>query len=74
MARCDPDNSQTIWSDIYTDEQVAALSFEDKSNWIRCNPVTAAAPITMEHDYSSLLCIKASEECSVFISSSPGIC
>ena len=27
---------------IYTDEEVAALSFEDKSNWIRRNPGTAA--------------------------------
>ena len=26
----------------YTDEQVAALSFEEKSNWLRLNPVTAA--------------------------------
>ena len=27
---------------IYTDEEVAVLTFEEKSNWIRCNPVTAA--------------------------------
>ena len=26
----------------YTDEEVGALSFEDKSNWLKCNPVTAA--------------------------------
>jgi hypothetical protein len=26
----------------YTDEEVLALSFENKSNWLRCNPVTAA--------------------------------
>ena len=26
----------------YTDEQVAALSFEEKSNWLKRNPVTAA--------------------------------
>ena len=26
----------------YTDEEVAALSFEDKSNWLRRNPVTTA--------------------------------
>ena len=40
-----PDVIQTIarqYGVIYTDEQVAALSFEDKSNWIRRNPVTAA--------------------------------
>ena len=42
-----PDVIQTIakqYGVIYTDEQVAALSFEDKSNWIRrlYNPVTAA--------------------------------
>ncbi len=40
-----PDVIQTIarqYGVTYTDEQVAALSFEDKSNWIRCNPVTAA--------------------------------
>ena len=27
---------------MYTDEEVSALSFEDKSNWLRSNPVTAA--------------------------------
>lgn len=27
---------------IYTDEDVANLSFEDKSNWLKYNPVTAA--------------------------------
>ena len=40
-----PDVIQTIarpYGVIYTDEEVAALSFEDKSNWIRRNPVTAA--------------------------------
>ena len=26
----------------YTDDEVAALSFEEKSNWLKCNPVTAA--------------------------------
>ena len=26
----------------YTDEEVAALSFEDRSNWLKNNPVTAA--------------------------------
>jgi len=26
----------------YTDEQVAALSLEDKLNWIRHNPITTA--------------------------------
>ena len=37
-----PDVIQTIarqYGTIYTDEEVAALSFEDKSNWIRINPV-----------------------------------
>ena len=40
-----PDLIQTIAKQYgvhYTDEEVAALSFEDKSNWLRCNPVTAA--------------------------------
>ncbi len=40
-----PDVIQTIarqYGVTYTDEQVAALSFEDKANWIRRNPVTAA--------------------------------
>ena len=40
-----PDVIQTIarqYGVTYTDEQVTALSFEDKSNWIRRNPVTAA--------------------------------
>ena len=40
-----PDVIQTIarqYGVIYTDEEAAALSFEDKSNWIRRNPVTAA--------------------------------
>ena len=26
----------------YTDEEVAALSFEDRSNWLKCNQITAA--------------------------------
>ena len=40
-----PDIIQTIakqYGVYYTDEDVAALSFEDKSNWLRRNPVTAA--------------------------------
>ena len=40
-----PDMIQTIakYSMVYyTDEEVAALSFEEKSNWLRRNPVTAA--------------------------------
>ncbi len=40
-----PDIIQTIarqYGVHYTDEQVSALSFEEKSSWIRCNPVTAA--------------------------------
>ena len=40
-----PDMIQTIarqFGVTYTDEQVAALSFEDKSNWLKCNPVIAA--------------------------------
>ena len=40
-----PDIIQTIarqYGVIFTDEQVAALSYEDKSNWIKQNPVTAA--------------------------------
>ena len=37
--------SQTIarqYGVYYTDDQVAALSFEEKSNWLKRNPVTAA--------------------------------
>ena len=26
----------------YSDDDVQALSYEDKSGWLRCNPVTAA--------------------------------
>ena len=40
-----PDMIKTIarqYGVMYTDEQVNNLSFEDKSNWLRCNPVTAA--------------------------------
>ena len=40
-----PDIIQTIarqYGVAYTDEQVAALSFEEKSSWVRRNPVTAA--------------------------------
>ena len=40
-----PDMIQTIAKQYgvhYTDEEVAALSFEVKSNWLRRNPVTAA--------------------------------
>ena len=40
-----PDIIQTIatqYGVVYTDEQVAALSFDEKSSWIRRNPVTAA--------------------------------
>ena len=40
-----PDMIQTIakqYGVYYTDEDVNALSFEDKSNWLRRNPVTAA--------------------------------
>ena len=40
-----PDVIQTIakqYGTIYTDDEVASLSFEEKSNWLRCNPVTAA--------------------------------
>ena len=40
-----PDMIQTIarqYGVYYTDDQVAALSFEEKSNWLKRNPVTAA--------------------------------
>ena len=40
-----PDMIQTIarqYGVHYTDEQVATLSFEEKSNWLKRNPVTAA--------------------------------
>ena len=40
-----PDMIQTIarqYGVYYTDDDVAALSFDDKSNWIKRNPVTAA--------------------------------
>ena len=40
-----PDMIQTIarqYGVHYTDDEVAALSFEEKSNWLKRNPVTAA--------------------------------
>ena len=40
-----PDMIQTIakqYGVLYTDEEVAALTFNDKSNWLKRNPVTAA--------------------------------
>ena len=40
-----PDMIQTIakqYGVIYTDEEVNALPFEEKSNWLKQNPVTAA--------------------------------
>lgn len=40
-----PDMIQTIarqYGVHYTDEEVAALSIEERSNWLKCNPVTAA--------------------------------
>ncbi len=40
-----PDMIQTIarqYSVHYTDEEVAVLSFEERSNWLKRNPVTAA--------------------------------
>ena len=40
-----PDIIQTIarqYGVTYTDDQIASLSFEEKSNWIRRNPVTTA--------------------------------
>ena len=40
-----PDIIQTIarqFGTEYTEEQIAALSFEEKSSWIRRNPITAA--------------------------------
>ena len=40
-----PDIIQTIAKQYgvhYTDDEVGALSFEEKSNWLKCNPVTAA--------------------------------
>ena len=40
-----PDMIQTIarqYGVYYTDDDVAALSFDDKSNWLKRNPVTAA--------------------------------
>ena len=40
-----PDMIQTIarqYGVHYTDDEVAALSFDDKSNWLKHNPVTAA--------------------------------
>ena len=39
-----PDIIQTIakrYGVNYTDEEVVALTFEEKSNWLRCNPITA---------------------------------
>ena len=40
-----PDMIQTIarqYGVYYTDDEVAALSFDEKSNWLKRNPVTAA--------------------------------
>ena len=40
-----PDMIQNIaiqYCITYTDDEIAALSFEDKSNWLRRNPVTTA--------------------------------
>ena len=40
-----PDMIQTIakqYGVYYTDDEVAGLSFDDKSNWLKHNPVTAA--------------------------------
>ena len=40
-----PDMIQTIarqYAVYYTDDEVAALSFDEKSNWLKRNPVTAA--------------------------------
>ena len=40
-----PDMIQTIakqYGVLYTDDDISALSFEEKSNWLRRNPVTAA--------------------------------
>ena len=40
-----PDMIQTIakqYGVYYTDDDVAGLSFDDKSNWLKRNPVTAA--------------------------------
>ena len=40
-----PDMIQTIarkYCVHYTDEQIAAMSFEEKSNWLNHSPVTAA--------------------------------
>ena len=40
-----PDMIRTIarqYGVYYTDDEIAGLSFEDKSNWLKCNPVTAA--------------------------------
>ena len=43
-----PDMIQTIarqYGVHYTDDEVAALSFEEKSNWLKRNPVTAASSL-----------------------------
>ena len=40
-----PDIIQTIakqYGVFYTDEDICKLSYEEKSNWLRSNPVTAA--------------------------------
>ena len=40
-----PEVIQTIakqYGVVYTDEEVCQLSFEERSNWLRWNPVTAA--------------------------------
>ena len=49
-----PDMIQTIakqYGVYYTDDEVAALSFDEKSNWLKRNPVTAAR----QSDYTQAL-------------------
>ena len=48
-----PDMIQTIawqYGVSYTDDEVAALSFEDKSNWLKHNSVTAARLNTLSQE------------------------
>ncbi len=49
-----PDMIQTIAKEYgvhYTDEEVAALSFEDRFNWLKRNPVTAARHFSIHAKY-----------------------
>ena len=52
-----PDMIQTIarqYDIQYTDDEVAALSFDEKSNWLKRNPVTAARHYRLKMSFSKI--------------------